>query len=164
MRARPRVVSVLAWALVAWGLVACGQTHADPLAARAVLDAYKTFHSDYLAVAEAFPVNPDDPRVTAHLTGRELLQVHAQLLTMRNTGQYVQGTIDVAPQVTSIKGVSATVMDCSFDHTVFVDAATNQARTQPASRRTLVTATMEDVGGVWKLADFGAGGSDCTAR
>jgi hypothetical protein len=145
-----------------FGLAACGEANTTAAATQhAVLGAYRDSHLDYLAVAETFPVNPNDSRVTAHLTGTELAHVQSQLAQMKTDGQFIQGTIDLAAKVTSVTDTTATVTDCNLDRTVFVDGQSRQPLSQPSTQRTLVYAKLQLTGGVWKVFEFNATGSHC---
>jgi hypothetical protein len=147
---------------LAAGLTGCGQANTTAKATEeAVLGAYKASHLDYLAVAETFPVNPGNPRISAHLTGTELAHVQAQLTQMKSDGQFIQGTLDLAAKVTTITDTSASVTDCNLDRTVFVDGRTRQPLSQPGTQRTLVYAKLQLVAGVWKVFEFNATGSRC---
>jgi hypothetical protein len=154
--------AIAAAGLLGSALLGCGQTNNTAATTEdTVLAAYKDSHLDYLAVAETFPVNPADARISAHLTGPELAHVGAQLARMKADGQFIQGTIDLAAKVTAVTDTSAMVTDCNLDRTVFVDGGTRQLLSQPSTQRTLVYAKLQLTGGVWKVFEFDPTGGRC---
>jgi hypothetical protein len=119
----------------------------------AILAAYRAEWADFLAVAETFPVRPLDPRLADHATGKQLTHLQQFLTVLSLQLHFGQGTVDLAPSVTSLSSNTATVMDCFFDHTVEADGRTHSAIEQPDIGHTLGQATLSLVAGAWFVAD-----------
>jgi hypothetical protein len=131
---------------------ATSTTTVDPTTV-AILAAYRAEWADFLAVAETFPVQPLDPRLAAHATGKQLTNIREFLTTLNLKGHYGVGSVDLAPSVTSMNGDTATVTDCFFDHTVETDGRTHTAIEQPDAGHTLGKATLTLVAGSWLVSD-----------
>lgn len=117
----------------------------------AILDGYRKSWADYLAVGQT-TMDPDDPRLAAHATSRELEQVKSAFLAHRAANQKIQGTIDLAPRIVSKVDTEAVVSDCYFDHTRWHDAKTGEAKSAEDTQRQLVETTMQLESGIWKAA------------
>lgn len=120
----------------------------------AILAGYRAEDAAFLDAAEQDPVNPSDPRLPATMTGAELVAVSSRLTQARFQGQYLVGTVDLAPVVTGTNFLSATLSDCVFDHTRIMNARTGQTVSGPDTQRTLEHAALQWVDGVWKVASY----------
>jgi hypothetical protein len=129
----------------------------------AVLDAYQASWNDYLAVATHFPVNPLDPRLAHHMSGKELVFIQTQLTRAELQGQYLRGTVDTShAYVKGISGTDAVVVDCDLDQTAVWNGKTNQVATPAGTGRTLINARVDLVNGVWKVTDQSTVSEGCT--
>jgi hypothetical protein len=135
-------------------------TTLDPIAT-AVLAAYGEDEKVYLAVAGHYPIVPSDPRLAQVMTGTELATVRKSLTLASLHSQYATGTIDLAPVVSSVSGTTATISDCSFDHTQIIDGKTQQTITSGDTKRALQKVTMALEDGTWKISDEQTTGSGC---
>ena len=97
-------------------------------------------------------VTPQDPRLAAHATGKQLTFERQVLTQLSVSGHYERGTVEFNPIVTGISGDTATIMDCDFDHSVEVDAAGNPVE-QPNVGHTLLKFTMARLNGTWYVSD-----------
>lgn len=127
-------------------------TTLDPTKA-AILTAYRAEWADYTAIAEAYPVNPFNPRLPMHATGKELSAARDALAQLNVHDHYNVGLTDLAPIVTSISGNSAVIMDCIFDHSYEVDAQTRKPVEQPDVGHGLYTFKMTRLGEAWYVSD-----------
>jgi hypothetical protein len=135
-------------------------TTLDPTAT-AVLAAYRDDENVYLAVAGHYPIMASDPRLAQVMTGTELATVRKNLTLASLHRQYATGTIDLAPVVSSVSGTTATISDCSFDHTRIIDGKTQQTITTGDTARGLQKVTMALEHGTWKISDEQTMGSGC---
>jgi hypothetical protein len=141
-------------------------TTLDPTKA-AILDVYRAGWADYSAVAHTYPVNPLDPRLATHDTGKELTAERKALTKLMVLKHYNRGSTELHPVVTSVSNDSAIVMDCLFDHSVEVDGATNGPVEQPDVGHSLLQFTLTRVNGTWFVSDStilkdGKTGGACT--
>src|SRR5215471_15228042 len=119
-------------------------TTLDPTTA-AILSAYRANWAEIEAVGSTFPINPQDPRLSLHATGVELQAEQNSLAKVHQAGHFERGPLDLNPEVTSLTGDMATVMDCDFDHSVEIDAVTMKPVDQPDLGHTLVRFTMAQI-------------------
>lgn len=119
----------------------------------AVLTAYRAHWDDFIAVAEAFPVKPLDPRLAAHTTGRQLTSEQQALTRLSLQGRYASGTIEPHPVVQSLTGSTAVVVDCGFDHSVELDGKSHAVVEGPDVGHTQAQATLSLVDGRWLVSD-----------
>jgi hypothetical protein len=127
-------------------------TTIDPTKA-AILAAYRAGWADYIAVAETYPVQPLDPRLSAHSIGKELAAARKALARLSVINHFNRGPTDLSPVVEAVDGDSATVRDCILDHSVEVDAGTNTPVEQPDVGHTRNVFTMTKVNGAWYVSD-----------
>lgn len=125
----------------------------------AILQGYSDFQAAFLAAAD--PMNPSDPRLSQHSTGKELGLIQSSFLARKSAGQVIRGTIDLAPHVTSHNGNDATVTDCTFDHSRHYDVNTGQPIDPADTSRQLIEVTMQFEGS-WKVANIDHKGSGCS--
>jgi hypothetical protein len=119
----------------------------------AILAAYRAEWADFLAVAETFPVQPLDPRLAAHASGKQLTHIQQFLTALSLKSHFGEGTVDLSPSVTSVTADTAIVTDCFFDHTVEADGRTRTPVEQPDTGHTLGQATLKLTGAGWQVAD-----------
>ncbi|HEX9549335.1 MAG TPA: hypothetical protein VF942_18480, partial [Acidimicrobiales bacterium] len=127
-------------------------TTLDPTKA-AILAAYRASWADFIAVADTYPVNPLDPRLPAHDTGKELTGVRQALTKLMVQRHYNRGSTELNPVVTSVLDDAATAMDCIFDHSVEVDGSTNTPVERPNVGHTLLRFTLSRINGNWFVSD-----------
>ena len=127
-----------------------------------VLADYRAFWLDgYLAAAD--PMDPSNPALAAHATGKQLETVQKAFLARQANGEVIRGTLDLAPRVVSVVGNAATVRDCYLDNTGVFDATTGERHDTPTGVRHLITATLQLEGATWKVSDLKQEGDGCTA-
>ena len=127
-------------------------TTLDPTRA-AILAAYRAGWADVIAVGTRYPINPLDPRLALHTTGKQLLSEQQALTRINLNAHYEMGSLDLNPIVTSVSGDSATIMECDFDHSVEIDAHTGKAVDKPDVGHTLLRFTMTRINGEWFVSD-----------
>jgi hypothetical protein len=129
-------------------------TALDPTTA-AILAAYRAEVEAFETVAGLYPVNPSDPRIPQYTTGKELAFVRNQLTVLKLKNHYVRGVAELHPVATSTNSSKAEVSDCDFDHSIEVDAVTNQpiAGSTPDIGHSLLHFTLTVVDGTWKVSD-----------
>ncbi|MDP9073262.1 MAG: hypothetical protein M3N98_03630 [Actinomycetota bacterium] len=135
-------------------------TTIDPTKA-AVLTDYRTAESVLLEDVEAYPANPLDPRLAQHFAGAELQALQTRFTTMRFQGVHGVGTTELHPVVTSVAGSTATVMDCSFDHSRIVNGRTGQTVSGPDTVTVMLKITLVQDGGTWKVSSQLQEGTGC---
>ena len=126
-------------------------TTTDPRQAAAV-ESYRAFWSDYIAAGD--PVDPNSPRLRDHATGDELQHVVSAFLSYKAAGEVLRGTIDLAPVVVKVDAGAVTIRDCYANHILRYDAATGQPKGTGRPDRTLVTVTLAEDGGVFKVSNL----------
>lgn len=125
----------------------------------AVLDAYE---AGWQAFDEASgdPVNPGHPALTETMTGTALDAARRSLTQMSGQGEYLDGGVDLSPEVTELSADRAVVEDCVLDHGQKHAAdGTVIARSDPEPA--LYQAVMVNEGGVWKRSEL-TQGEQCT--
>jgi hypothetical protein len=133
-------------------------TAPDPGAA--AVAAYRAFWQAYLAAAD--PMSPEDPRLAEHATGEELGTVRKAFLAYKAAGQVIRGTLDLAPKAVSVMVDIVLVRDCYDDQTGVYSVATGARQDQENPQRHLVTATVVNESGTWKVAAIKFEGDGCT--
>jgi hypothetical protein len=134
-------------------------TAPDPGAA--AVAAYRAFWQAYLAAAD--PMSPEDPRLAEHATGEELAAVRKAFLAAKSAGQVIRGTLNLAPRVVSADASTVVLSDCYDDQTGVYDAASGARKDKENPQRHLVTATVVNESGTWKVAAVKHEGDGCTA-
>ena len=132
---------------------------------QAVLDAYTAFWDDFRAAAD--PMNPASPRLSTHSTGRELDYLRHHFTTLSGEHTVIQGTIELAPHVTTLSadGATAVIEDCQDASKLlrYADKAHGGAlRDSVDPRRTLARAQMLRDGEGWKVEFLQTIGTGCT--
>lgn len=129
---------------------------------QAIIAAYRSFWDAYIAAAN--PMNPEHPALAERAVGEELDTVRRTILARKSAGEIFQGTMDLAPKVTSVLGDRATVRDCHDDNLVVLDAATGTVKEPDDPVRKLVSvALVRGDGGVWKVSTIKLEDEGCTA-
>jgi hypothetical protein len=131
----------------------------------AILAAYRAHWADIEAVDTHYPVDPTNQILTNHMAATELNFVRSSLTVLNHLGQVLKGPpVDTRmAMVKQLVGNAAVVIDCDFDQSVRVNAATGQTLDQPPSHRTLLNAEVELVGGAWKVTKLNIVSQACTA-
>lgn len=102
------------------------------------------------ALAEA---NPEDPALAATMIDPQLQSVKLNLYADQQRGIIGRGATRLHPKVVSFSGTSAVVVDCAYSTTELVYKSTGKPVppvTPPENDG--VRATLDLVGGVWKVA------------
>jgi hypothetical protein len=118
----------------------------------AILAAYRAEWADY-SVVDTFPINPLDPRLSLHATGKQLITDRQALTRLSLLGHYDRGAVDLAPVVTEVDASTATIMDCLFDHSVEVDGRSGAPQEAPNAGHTLDRFSMAEIDGAWYVSD-----------
>jgi hypothetical protein len=135
-------------------------TTTAPDAGTAAVAGYRAFWQAYLAAAD--PMAPEDPRLAEHATGEELATVRKAFLGYKAAGQVIRGTLDLAPKAVSVEGGTVLVRDCYDDQTGVYAVATGARQDQENPERHLVTATVINENGTWKVTAIKREGGGCT--
>ncbi len=127
----------------------------------AVLAAYRAgWHVFEQAVDHA---DPTLPALAQTMTGAQLTSVHRILVADKTDGIVGRGTIALHPKVAYVHGKQALVLDCAFDSSELVYAATGKPVppiTPPED--VAVRSHLSEVSpGVWKVADQHTTGGTC---
>ncbi len=133
-------------------------TTADPGAA--AVAGYRAFWQAYLAAAD--PMAPEDPRLAEHATGQELAAVRKAFLAYKAAGSVIRGSLDLVPKAVSVEGSTVLVRDCYDDQTGVYAVADGSRQDKDNPKRHLVTATVVQESGVWKVAAIKLEGDGCT--
>jgi hypothetical protein len=121
---------------------------------------YRAFWDAYLQAAD--PMNPTNPVLAAHATGDELHQVQTAFADHFAKGEVIRGRLDLAPQVGTTTGTTATVTDCYGDSTHVFDATSGQQKDPPGDSHFQITATLVLDSGTWKVSSLAKQGEGCT--
>jgi hypothetical protein len=105
---------------------------------------------------------PEAPGLAEHATGDALAAVRKAFLGFKAAGSVIRGSLDLAPTVVSVEGSTALVRDCYDDQTGVYSVADGTRQDQENPKRHLVTATVVQEGGVWKVAAIKLEGDGCT--
>jgi hypothetical protein len=173
--------ALVAAILVAVALSGCSSDHKSPAASpstatttpapsttptttadagAAAVAGYRAFWQAYLAAAE--PMNPEHPGLAEHATGDELAAVRKAFLGYKAAGSVIRGTLDLAPKATTVDANTVLVRDCYDDQTGVYSVADGTRQDQENPKRHLVTATVVQESGVWKVAAIKIEGDGCT--
>jgi hypothetical protein len=141
-------------------LSACGSESSDSTipttttteapAADAVLDSYRAFWGDYLAVTN--PMTPGNPRIAAHATGAELTALNGIVVAGHAKGSIYKGTFELHPSIQSSTENSAFIKDCYIDKTGEYNAKTDERLDKEDLTPRNITATLTLVDGTWKVS------------
>lgn len=168
--ARSVVVLLLIGAML--GLAGCGSngssvatngsttTTIDPADAQ-VLDAYRAFQQDYMAIGAS--MNLDDPRLKAHATGDELKQLTKTFVGMKLEGYKLTGSITTSPKLVSRTDTSAVVRDCAIDAGQMIDGS-GKIVGDPATTMQLLSADLVFEDATWKVAKVHDEGTGCDPK
>lgn len=124
-----------------------------------VLAGYRRFWDAYLTAAD--PMDPTHPDLLEAATGAQLERVQRAFLARQASGEVIRGSLDLAPEVVEVDGTTATVTDCYADDTHIFDVASGEQKDPPDIVSFRVTASLELVDGVWKVADLVQEGEGC---
>jgi hypothetical protein len=131
---------------------------ADPAAARVFDDYVRFWQRDMLALRS------NDLRgsgVLAFLFPPQLQETATYLAGQRRAGRHTEGTIGIAPAVTSVRSRSATVTDC-LDQSRTVDVDRSGRRTRPTPPHLPLTVSLQrGTDDRWKVSDLGRRGGSC---
>lgn len=172
-RTRFRAAATIGLLAVAGLAAACGGSSASShdrsttttnSQAAAVLAAYR---AGWQAFEQAVDQgNPALPALTQTMTGTEFDSVRRILSADQASGIVGRGTVQLHPKVSYIRGSDAVVLDCAFDSSELVYAATGKPVppiTPP--EKVAVRAEMIEVSpGVWKVANQHTTGGSCPSN
>jgi hypothetical protein len=117
----------------------------------AVLAAYRAGWGAYTGALKT--ANAFDPSLPATMAQPLLQKIEAQLLGDQHAGEIGTGAVQLHPKVSSITATTATVVDCAYSSSEYVYVKTGKL-VPPITKpeHVGVKATMELVGGTWKVA------------
>ncbi|MGH8996477.1 MAG: hypothetical protein ACRDYB_10680 [Acidimicrobiales bacterium] len=128
---------------------------------RAVLAAYRAgWQAFEQAVDQA---DPTLPALAQTMTGVQLDSVHRILVTDKANGIVGRGTVQLHPKLSYVHGNESLVLDCAFDSSELVYAATDKP-VPPVTppEKVAVRAQLTEVRpGVWKVAVQHTNGGSC---
>ena len=127
----------------------------DPVAA------YRAYWDAFLQASN--PVDPQNPLLIEHTTGRALATLQEAFRDLIVKGQVIRGDLDLAPRLISVEGDAAVVNDCYGDGTGFYDITTGARLDAATGKRHKVTAKLLRIEGVWTVEHLTDGGLGCTA-
>ena len=121
----------------------------------------------YTAAQNAFsaasnPPNPDAPELATSYTGDALARLQENLRGMQASGAGAQTTVELHPSAVVISGTTATLVDCFVDNTQMVELGTGRPLGSPGQTTLHVDVSLEQVDGVWKVADQTERSTPCT--
>lgn len=152
-------------ASVALGLLTagCGSSHprseaatttttTDPQAA-AVLAAYRAEQAAFTAAVDR--ADPTSPGLADTMTGAQLQSVKRSLVADQINGIVGRGSVQLHPKLASINGNQAVVLDCAFDSSELVYAATGKPvpPVSPPGPVAIHSELLQIQPGVWKVAE-----------
>jgi hypothetical protein len=129
--------------------------------ASAVLAAYR---AEQAAFAQAVQqADPTLPALAQTMTGAQLDSVRRSLVADQTNGIVGRGSVQLHPKVASISGTQALVLDCAFDSSELVYAATGKPvpPVTPPQKVAIRSSLTEVTPGVWKVADQHATDGSC---
>lgn len=124
------------------------------------LGAYQAFWDGYLEAAD--PMDPEHPVLAEVATGEQLRQLRSAFLARLSAGEVIRGDVETAAEVIELAGGAATVRDCYLDRTGVFDAETGTRKDAESGVRHLVTVSLVQEAGTWKVAGITREGEGCT--
>jgi hypothetical protein len=135
-----------------------GTPPADRAAARVFADYVRFWQRDMLALGS------NDLRksgVLDYLFPPQLQTTATYLTTQRRAGLHTEGTVGIAPQVTSVRKRSATISDC-LDQSAAYDVDRAGKRIRPTPRRLPLSVALQlGTDNRWKVSNLGRRGGGC---
>ncbi len=132
---------------------------AGPAQARAaeeadVVRSYQGMWADIIAVGAAPDGNA--PRLARFAAGTQLARLRRWMAGFARQGVVLSGTVKADPHVVALTSGRKAVVQACVDGSqwVEVDKATGKVRTEPPSLPDLNIATLEPVGGTWKVTEL----------
>lgn len=129
--------------------------------AAAVLSAYRAgWHAFEQAVDNA---DPTLPSLAQTMTGAQLHSVERSLVADKTNGIVGRGTVRLHPNASYIHGTRALVLDCAFDSSELVYAATGKPvpPVTPPEKVAVRSQLTQVSPGVWKVSDQHTSGGSC---
>lgn len=172
-RISPRLVAAACLLTAGAALTSCGGSpsaaghHSKPSSttaksqAGAVLAGYRAEQSAFeQAVKQA---DPTLPAIAQTMTGAQLDSVRRALVTDKADGIVGRGTVQLHPKVSYVRGKHALVLDCVFDSSKLVYAATGKPvpPVTPPENVAVRSQLTEVSTGVWKVSDQHTHGGSC---
>ena len=135
-------------------------TTTNPQAA-AVVAAYR---AEQAAFEEAVQqADPTLPALAQTMTGAQLSSVRRSLVADHANGIVGRGSVRLNPKVSYIRGTQALVVDCAFDSSELVYAATGKPvpPVTPPQKVAIASHLSEVSAGVWKVAEQHTSDGSC---
>ena len=126
-----------------------------------VLAAYRAEQSAFEQAVDH--ADPALPALAQTMTGAQLASVRRVLVADKTDGIVGRGTVQLHPKVAYVHGTAALVLDCVFDSSELVYAATGKP-VPPVTppEKVAVRSTLTEVSpGVWKVSDQHTTGGSC---
>ena len=127
-----------------------------------------TILSAYRAEQAAFEqavhnADPTLPALAQTMTGAQLDSVRRALIADKANGIVGRGTVQLHPKVSYVHGTQALVLDCAFDSSKLVYAATGKPvpPVTPPEKVGVRSQLTEVSPGVWKVSDQHTSGGSC---
>ena len=127
----------------------------------AVLSAYR---AGWRAFEQAVDnSDPTLPALAQTMTGAQLNSVERSLVADKTNGIVGRGNVQLHPKVSYVHGTQALVLDCAFDSSKLVYAATGKPvpPVTPPEKVAVRSQLTEVSRGVWKVSDQHTSGGSC---
>ena len=135
-----------------------GDPPVEPVAARVFADYVRFWQRDMLALRS------NDLRGSGaldYLFPPQLQTTASYLTGQRRAGRHTEGTVDIAPEVGSVRGRSATVTDC-LDQSAAYDVDRSGKRIRPAPRHLPLTVSLQlGTDSRWRVSNLGRRVGSC---
>ncbi len=127
----------------------------------AVLAAYRAEQAAFEQAVDH--ADPTLPALAQTMTGAQLASVRRILVADKTDGIVGRGTVALHPKVVYVHGKQALVLDCAFDSSELVYAATGKPvpPVTPPEKVAVRSHLSEVSPGVWKVADQHTTGGTC---
>lgn len=127
----------------------------------AVLSAYQAEQAAFEQAVDN--ADPTLPTLAQTMTGTQLTSVERSLVADKTNGIVGRGTVQLHPKVSYVRGTQALVLDCAFDSSELVYAATGKPvpPVTPPEKVAVRSQLTEVSPGVWKVSDQHTSGGSC---
>lgn len=122
--------------------------------------AVAAYRGMWAAFAEAAKTSdPDAPDIRRYASGNALKLIVGGLVTNRSQGKVVKGDLVLNPKATVVSPTEETILDC-VDATRWLEYRANgELWDDKPGGKHRTTATVENVGGTWKVSTFNLEGT-----
>jgi len=127
----------------------------------AVLSAYRAEQAAFEQAVDN--ADPTLPALAQTMTGAQLDSVRRALVADKANGIVGRGTVQLHPKVSYVRGTHALVLDCAFDSSELVYAASGKPvpPVTPPEKVAVRSQLTEVSPGVWKVSDQHTSGGSC---